>query len=79
MRAWALPGLHLLVTSRDIVDIRDALGTTIEEAIELKNDDVGSDIARYVSHQVDTDPGLLRWGEHREMIKQRLSQRAKGV
>jgi ankyrin repeat domain-containing protein 50 len=79
MRRWALPGLHLLVTSRDILDIREALAATDDETVELKNDEISRDISRYVSDQVETDPKLLRWGEHREMIKQQLSQRAKGV
>lgn len=83
MRHWRLPGLHLLVTSRNEPDIRchlecDTLSLN-DKHIELKNDSVEQDIARYLSYQVESDPQLRRWGEHREKIKIYLSQHANGV
>jgi len=83
IRQWQLSGLHLLVTSRDIPDIRDHLQSTTfthgEECIALKNDRIQQDISRYVSFQVDHDPRLQRWGDHREKIKSYLIQHAGGV
>jgi ankyrin repeat domain-containing protein 50 len=60
MRQWSLPGLHLLVTSRDVVDIGQALDVEAQNMVALKNDNVSQDILRYVSHQVDHDPQLGR-------------------
>lgn len=83
MRQWELPGLHLLVSSRDISDIRDQLQfPTMKQGVEyvpLKNDNVQQDIARFVAFQVDHDSQLLRWGDHREKIKSYLTQHAGGV
>ena len=79
MRQWSLPGLHLLVTSRDILNIRQVLDVEAQNTVALKNDNVSEDIQRYVSHQVDHDPQLRRWGDHRDTIKQQLAQRASGV
>lgn len=83
MRQWQLPGLHLLVTSRDLPDIRNRLqhvGLCQDaEHIELKNASVQEDIQQYVDYQIDHDPELRRWGEHRDKIKSYLAQHADGV
>lgn len=79
MRQWQLPGLHLLVTSRDVPDIRDQMLNQGAEHVSLKNDSVQQDISRYVSFQVDHDRQLQRWGDHRETIKNYLTQHAEGV
>lgn len=83
MRQWSLPGLHVLVTSRDVPDIRDHMQSQghnqDKEYVALKNDNVQEDIQKYVSYQVDNDPQLQRWGDHRAKIKKHLSQHAGGV
>ncbi|KAK5314358.1 hypothetical protein LTR93_010373 [Exophiala xenobiotica] len=83
IRQWQLPGLHLLVTSRDAPDIRDRLQfSTLKQGVEhisLKNDSVRQDISRFVAFQVDHDLQLQRWGVHREKIKSYLIQHAGGV
>jgi hypothetical protein len=83
IRQWKLSGLHLLVTSRDVPDIRDHLQfstlTQGAEHISLKNDSVQQDIASYVAFQVEHDRQLQRWGDHREKIKSYLTQHAGGV
>jgi hypothetical protein len=79
MRQWALPSLHLLVTSRDIFDIRQSLDAVGDNAVEMQNDSIDEDILQYVSYKVEHDPQLRRWGNHRETIKQHLSQKARGV
>ncbi|KAK5213959.1 hypothetical protein LTR41_000151 [Exophiala xenobiotica] len=83
MRQWQLPGLHLLVTSRDVPDIRDHLQfSALKQGVEhvsLKNDSVQQDISQFVAFKVDHDPQLQRWGDHREKIKSYLTQHAGGV
>ena len=76
LRGWQLPGLHLLVTSRDIADIREGLNTETNYMVALQNNDVDQDILRYVSYQVEHDWQLKRWGSHCQTIKQHLTQRA---
>jgi hypothetical protein len=83
IRQWQLPGLHLLVTSRDVPEIRDHLQfSTLKQGVEhisLKNDSVQQDISRFVAFQVDHDLQLQRWGDHRKKIKNYLAQHAGGV
>jgi hypothetical protein len=83
LRQWQLPGLHLLVTSRDVPDIRDHLQFPTfnkdVEHISLKNESVRDDISRFVAFQVDHDCQLQRWGDHRENIKSYLTEHAGGV
>jgi ankyrin repeat domain-containing protein 50 len=83
MRQWQLPGLHLLVTSRDVPDIRTHLqATTSQQTVEhisLKNDKVQQDIAHFIESGPHWDRQLRRWGDHFERIKNYLSQHAGGV
>src|SRR4051794_27655196 len=79
IRNWQLPGLHLLVTSRDIIDIREGLNAQAHNMVTLQNNEVDQDILRYVSYQAEHDRQLKRWGSDRETIKQHLAQRANGV
>lgn len=79
MRQWVLPGLHILVTSRDLFDIRQSLHATGDDAIELRNDSINEDISQYVSYVVEHDRRLVRWREHHERIKKDLSQKSGGV
>jgi ankyrin repeat domain-containing protein 50 len=41
IRQWSLPGLHLLITSRDVVDIRQTLNVEAQNTVSLKNENVG--------------------------------------
>lgn len=83
IKAWAAPQLHLLVTSRDEVDIgeviRDELGVPPEAIIPMDNDAVGSDIAAFVSGHLKTSRGLRRWAKHHQDIENALIKRANGV
>ncbi|KIW97054.1 uncharacterized protein Z519_02446 [Cladophialophora bantiana CBS 173.52] len=83
LRRWQLPRLHLLVTSRDVPDIRNHLKfPTLQQGVEhisLKNDSIQQDISKYVAFQIDYDPQLQRWGDHREKIKSYLTKHAGGV
>lgn len=84
MRRWRLPGLHLLVTSRDAYDIRGSFeaqnNLDLVEFISMKNGSIDHDIQDYVAYQVDHDRDLRCWTEpQRQHIKDYLSQYAGGV
>jgi ankyrin repeat domain-containing protein 50 len=83
MRAWSEPGLHLLVTSRDEPDIRDVLinelGTHHSETVSMKNNSVDSDIASFISSSLRNNRRLQKWEKYHELIREALTERAKGV
>jgi len=78
MRQWSLPNLHLIITSRDILDIRQSLDAIKDGVIELRNEGANEDISQYLSDIMEQDPQLSRWGSRRETIKEDLSQKAQG-
>ncbi|KAK6080312.1 hypothetical protein SCUP234_05253 [Seiridium cupressi] len=79
IRVWEEPGLHLLVTSRDEVDIRDGLDAITEEIIEMKNLGVDRDIADFISQHLRKDLQLRKWEKYHDRIEKALTQKAKGV
>jgi len=79
IRAWSEPGLHLLVTSREEVDIRDELCPAGNESISMKNDSVDRDIAAFISSHLTNNRRLRKWQEQRAHIEAALTTRAKGV
>lgn len=79
MRAWSLPGLHLLVTSRDEPNIRESLGPTPDQDIIVKAAEVDKDIVDFVSYQLDNDYRLRKWQDHRRLIENTLVERAQGM
>lgn len=83
IRAWSEPGLHLLVTSRDEIDIRDVLREELyassDEVVLIKNDSVDNDIASYISGYLKNSRELRRWEKYHDQIEKALVQRANGV
>ncbi|GKT42418.1 vegetative incompatibility protein HET-E-1 [Colletotrichum spaethianum] len=79
IRGWSESGLHLLVTSRDEVDIRDALEAAPEEAVVMRNDGIDEDIAKFVSQHLRENRRLRKWQEYHGRIEQVLIEKAKGV
>ncbi|KAH6881080.1 hypothetical protein B0T10DRAFT_518795 [Thelonectria olida] len=79
LRAWSEPGLHLIVSSRDEVDIREELGALPEETIMMKNDSVDRDIASFISEHLHNNRRLRKWDEHHARIETALTTRAQGV
>jgi hypothetical protein len=79
MRQWALPSLHILVTSRDVVDIREALTPQRGQEVTMTNANVERDIANYVSFQLATNPNLRQWKNDGAEIQAALAERAPGV
>lgn len=79
IRDWDLPGLHLLVTSRNLYDIRESLQSSSKHELSMGNPGVDDDISNYVTHQLENDPKLQRWKARHGDIQQELVQRAQGV
>jgi hypothetical protein len=79
MRKWLLPGLHLLVTSRDEPDIRESLSPVGDEEVIMKNTEINHDISNFISRQLEIDPKLRKWRACHDRIQQVLAERAQGV
>ncbi len=83
IRGWSEPQLHIMVTSRDEVDIRDVLcrepHTSPVEVIPMSNDFIDTDIATYVSGHLKVNSELRRWRKYHDQIEKQLIKRADGV
>lgn len=77
IRAWSELGLHILVTSRDEVDIREGIEAVEHTTILMKHQGIDDDIASYVSQHLQRR--LKRWHDHHSLIKKVLTEKAHGV
>ena len=68
MRKWLVPGLHLLVTSRNEPDIRETLSPVGDEEVIMKNAKINRDISDFISGQLNIDPKLQKWRVHHDRI-----------
>jgi hypothetical protein len=78
LRSQALRRLHILVTSRDEVDIRESLHPSSFEDITMKNEEVDEDIAAFISGHLEQSPALRKWSAHHSRIEEALTARAAG-
>jgi len=76
LRTWSEPGLHLLVTSREEVDIREELGAMPEETIIINNNVINREIAAFISQNLRDNRRLRKWEKYHETV---LTERAKGL
>ncbi|KAI9434703.1 hypothetical protein H4582DRAFT_1881751, partial [Lactarius indigo] len=76
-----LSNLHLCITSRPEIDIRNALEPLAAHQISLHNESgQNADIANYVNSVVYSDRRMRRWrAEERDMVVERLSTKADGM
>lgn len=79
LRSSSLQGLHLLVTSRDTMDIRQSLKAKKTEDIKLNNESVRSDIKNYIEGQLEQNETLQEWSAYHAIIKDKLTARAGGM
>jgi hypothetical protein len=79
IRNWCLPSVHLLVTSRDHLDIRNSLSCSFDNTLPMKNSGIDKDIADFVSDRLDNDTKLQRWKSRHSEIQDKLIQGAQGV
>ncbi|KAJ6031800.1 NACHT nucleoside triphosphatase [Penicillium herquei] len=79
IRDWSIPGVHLLVTSRNELDIRESLNPSCGQDVPLRNSGMNRDIAEFVSYQLNNDAKLQRWKVRHEEIQKKLATDAQGV
>jgi hypothetical protein len=61
-KAWKLPHLHVLVTSRDEVDIRQKLSSLVTiPAVPIQYNKVQEDVRLHVRSQLEKHPDLVKW------------------
>jgi hypothetical protein len=76
MRNWNLPCLHLLVTSRDLADIRDSLNPQQYQMVVMKNAAIQQDIANYIGHRLATHLTIKKYKERHREIQRLISERS---
>jgi hypothetical protein len=78
-----LPNLHLCVTSRPEIDIRNVLEpltSTLNQISLHEEEGQNKDIAAYVRSVVYSDRKMMRWREQdKELVIETLSGRASGM
>ena len=79
MRRWSLPGLHLLVTSRDEPNIRISLNLSSNQEVKMKNGGIDEDISVFVWDRLQEDRILQKWLPYSKKIQETLAKRAQGV
>jgi hypothetical protein len=55
IRDWRLPSIYLLVTSRDLLDIRQLLNPSYDGDLSMNNSGTNKDIFDFVSNQLEND------------------------
>lgn len=74
------PNLSILITSRDVPDIRGLMETIEADLICIAAQTVNADIQRYVSTQMSRDQKLSRLDcGTKELVAETLSQKADGM
>jgi ankyrin repeat domain-containing protein 50 len=79
MRGWSVRGLHILVTSRDELDIRESLKLQIQEEVRMDNSAVNQDIKDYIVQRLQRDSSLKKFAKHHVDIEKTLIERADGM
>ena len=76
-----LPNLHICVTSRPEIDIKNVLGPLASSAVSL-HDESGQkkDISDYVRNMVYSDKKMWRWrSDEKELVIEELSRKVDGM
>lgn len=81
---WELKTLHLMLTSRQEVDIEDALEEIIgsDGKISAQSEVVDEDIRAYIRHRVHSDKGFKKWNNRLDVqmeIENTLMKKADGM
>ncbi|KAL9577314.1 MAG: hypothetical protein Q9203_007513 [Teloschistes exilis] len=79
IREWGLQHLHLFVTSRDDLDIRESLNLPTTHQVIMQNAGINQDITDFVSGQLVGDRRLRKWLSYHDKIQATLTNGAKGV
>jgi predicted transport protein len=78
IRNWSLPGVHLLVTSRNELDIRESLDPSYDQDRLMRDLGNDKDIMNLVSYRLNNDPKLRRWKARHGEIQSQLTTGAQG-
>ncbi len=79
IRAWKMPLLHLLVTSRDEIDIRNQIRYSSEQQLSIQNEGVDADIQKYIREHLRSDQKLQMWASDFIEIEDALIRGARGM
>ena len=79
MQNWSLQGLHLLVTSRDLSDIRSSFNPSPSQEVKMRNAGIDKDIENFISSRLHEDRRLRKWLQYSRKIEETLAKRAQGV
>ncbi|KAL2818111.1 hypothetical protein BJX63DRAFT_440349 [Aspergillus granulosus] len=79
IRDWSVPSVHIFVTSRDQLDIRESLNPSYDCVLSMKNSGIDKDISDFVIYQLENDAKLQRWKARHREIQDKLIQGAQGV
>lgn len=80
-KAWKIPHLHVLVTSRDEVDIRKELSSLVTiPGVPIQNKKVQEDVRIHVRSQLEKHPDLVKWSIRiQDEIEEALVKGADGM
>jgi hypothetical protein len=79
VRGWGLGGLHLFISSRDELDIRESINPSSDQIVTMRNAGTQKDITDYIYSRLTSDRRLRKYLPYREKIQEVLSQGAQGV
>ena len=83
MQKWSLPGLHLLVTSRDEPDIRNFFEVSLDQEkkqeVQMKNPEIDKDIIDFISWTIHEHRVISKWSTFSDQIHEGLAKRAHDV
>ena len=83
MQKWSLPGLHLLVTSRDEPDIRNFFEVSLDQEkkqeVQMKNPEIEKDIIDFISWTIHEHRVISKWSTFSDQIHEGLAKRAHDV
>jgi hypothetical protein len=80
VHGWNLSRLHLLVTSRQLADIEEALADLVTERICLQDSEMNEDIILYVADKLENDKSLSRFPpDIRLQIQKKLLEEEDGM
>jgi hypothetical protein len=84
MKQWEVDGLHMIILSRDELDIRSEIQEAVDEdnMVCLHSSLLEGDIRQYVRHRLTNDKKLKRWSQDLEMqeeIEISIMEKADGM
>jgi len=81
INSWSPSNIHLLVTSRQELDIKEKLTPLLTASpISIEGSEVEADIKKHIENQLATDPKLKGWSDDlKAHIERNLVKKAKGM